>query len=261
MHDDHEVRGAATVALLATLLAACPSDPLVIVEDWEGAGIEPVCDPGVARVTGEIEGQPIDLTVAENYGYQTYPALWAWLIDDGVRLTLVPNDLGRTAVGWSRGVFVLGAEEPMHCATRGTKISADPPRGYLRTLTRLGSCPGTEVVAGTIEGCTNPNTACRVSGGPLPEGGSAVSGSSFSQDAFAYTFQIALRGGEVLDFDSERSGGTVFYDGEVFCVDDWAVVDTDPETHSFTFGGLTRIETCDDAFEVSGYVNICLPQI
>ncbi len=252
---------ASTIALLTALLGACTSEPPAIVEDWEGAGIEPVCDPGVARVTGELEGQPIDLTAAENYGYQVYPALWALLFDDGLRLTVVPDDLERTAVGWSRGVFVLGEEEPLHCATRGTKISADPPRGQLRTLTRLGSCPGTEALAGTIEGCMNPYLACTISGGPMPEGGIDVGGGSFSQDASLYTFQIELRGGDVFDFDSDRAGGTVFYGGEVLCVDDVAVDASEPGGVEFTLGGLTRLGRCDEAPAVSGYVNICLPQL
>jgi hypothetical protein len=241
------------------LFAACGSDPAGVVEDWEGAGIEPVCDPGAVRVTGELDGATIDFTAAENYGYVTYPALWAVLLGDGVRMTLVPNDLGRTAVGWSQGVFVLGADEPLHCGTRGTKISEDPSRGELRTLTRLASCPGTEAIEGSIEGCTNPNAGCSVSGGPLPTGEIEVTGSWFSRDGPAVAFQLRLRGGEVLDVDSERAGGTVFYDGEVVCTEDVAVESPDPETFAFTVSGLTRLGHCDEAAPVSGYVNLCLP--
>lgn len=245
--------------LLAMLLTACASEPAPTVEDWEGAGIEPVCDAAGARVTGEVDGETVDLTVVENFGYQTYPALWAWLIDDGVRMTLVPNEAGLSAVGWSRGVFVLGDGEPLLCATHGSSISANPPRGRLRTLGRLGSCPGTEPIAGTIDGCTDPSASCRVSGGPLPAGGVAVGTSSFSQDAAQYTFQISLRDGEVLDFDSERVGGTVYYDGEVVCVADFVVDAVGETNYQFALSGLTRLGSCDESEPVGGFVNVCLP--
>lgn len=249
-----------TTALLAILSMACASEPAPTVEDWEGAGIEPICDPGGARVTGEVEEQPIDLTVVENYGYQVYPALWAVLFDDGFRMTVVPHDLGLSAVGWAQGVFVLGADEPLLCGTHGTKISADPPRGRLRTLTSLGVCPGTEAIAGTIEGCLDPNRRCVITGGPLPAGGREETGWSFSQDWLEVTFQMRLAGGEVFDFDSERAGGTVFYEGEVVCVGDATVETDDTGAHAFTFGALTRLGRCDEGEPVGGFVNVCLPQ-
>lgn len=246
--------------LLACLLAllllpgACASASAT-AEPWSGA-----CEAGTARITGEVEGRSVDLTVVENYGYQTHPALWAVFFDEGIRLTLTANTPGREALGSSQGVFVLGADEPLHCATDGTWILEEPPRGQLRTLTRLGSCPGTEQVAGTIEGCLDPNAGCIVSGGPLPEGGVEVGGSSFSQDATEYTFQIELRDGRVLDFDSVREGGTVFYKGEVFCAEDVSVAPVG-ETFEFSFGRLTKLGRCIDATAVSGFIDVCLPPI
>lgn len=239
--------------MAAMLFAACGSEPDPL-EPWNGA-----CDPDAARVTGDLEGQPIDLTVSENYGYQTYPALWAWLIDDDVRLTVAPNDLDQGAAGPSRGVIVLGPDEPLHCATRDTNVRGDPPRGQLRTLRRLGSCPGTEVVDGTIEGCTNGSEGCRVSGGPLPEAGVDIYVTSFSQDGAQYTFQMELSSGKILDFDNVRGGGTVFYAGEVFCVGDVSIGRVG-ESYEFSFGDLTRLG-CDEAPEVSGSIDVCVPPI
>jgi hypothetical protein len=249
------------VVASAVMLSLVACEDSGIVRDWDGADVVPTCGPEDIRITGEIDTSPIDISVESGYMFGNFP-LWSLeVFDSTIRIALIPDNGSLPVDGWATGVFTLDASDPLYCATRGTYVSyvgADESQAELRSLTRLGVCPGTEAVAGQIQGCVgDPDEGCTVSGEMLPGGGGVVSAHDLAVDGPVIGLQVELDDEAIFHLHTDRAGATLLSEGVVYCVGDVQLDTSDPDRSTFTLGDLTLLGDCREGEPVGGYVNVC----
>jgi hypothetical protein len=239
-------------------LAACSTEATFTFSDYE-----PTCDPNLVQVFGDVDGDAVDIT-SSSYGFSGLPMWSLSLFEEGARVVMVPKSSTFAGTMPATGLFSLRSGDALHCAGEDSVVAVTETAGtvlVLRSLARVGSCPGNTPLSTNIEGCIGGiDDDCSASGGPLPEEGLAIIGHSLEGIGSAFSLQVEFENGQFLDVDSRRNNGTILYDGTIYCVGQATVADNDSGPREFVLSDLTVLGICTGQTEISGQLDVCLPE-
>ena len=256
-----------------------------------------MCNGGEARVVGELEGRPIDLT----------PQLGGVAaMSIGIRLSF--GELGRAylrsdvedvaphdpIVGW--GYLHMPSDGPAadewFCFDDTSRYSSDGDSYYAATLSGLqplGACPGTPVSGGASicffgGDCGEPQFVSEVEGASftVPLGGLGKGQSQLGRTDFELEYDIGLQDGGVVYLHATTSDpdavgpqqspvDAVYFivplgeedGGAIYCAETGSTVDFVYDARfldpiSAEIVNVSRLGTCTGAREGDGHLDICL---